>query len=121
MPYLSEKDRESLERLVETLEKIERFAATTRSWQDLERDELRLDAILMNFINLGECVGRLSEPLMQASAHVPWAKIKGLRNIVAHDYWGTDVEMVWQVINSNLKKLDSDVREILETPPPNPS
>ena len=67
MPSLSEKETESLERMVEVLEKIQLFAEPTSRWQELEADELRLDAILMNFINLGECVVRLPESFLVQS------------------------------------------------------
>lgn len=97
MPFLSEKDAETLARMLEVLEKIQLFAKPISGWQDLQNDELRLDAILMNFINLGECVSRLSEQFLEENPLIEWRKIKGLRNIVAHDYWGVDVEMVWQI------------------------
>ncbi len=105
MQSLSEKEKESVERMVECLEKIKDFSKLLSNWQELEADEMRLDAILMNFVNLGECVLRLSEPFFLANPEIEWRKIKGLRNIVAHDYWGVDVEMVWQIVNDYVPKL----------------
>ncbi len=113
MPSLSEKEIESLERLAEVLEKIQLFATPVSVWQELEADELRLDAILMNFINLGECVVRLPESFLVSHPKIEWQKIKGLRNIVAHDYWGVDIEMVWQIVKSKLPVFSLQISQIL--------
>ena len=113
MPSLSEKEIESLEQMAEVLAKIQLFAEPISRWQELEADELRLDAILMNFINLGECVVRLPESFLADFPEVEWYKIEGLRNIVAHDYWGVDVEMVWQIVLDNLPVLSSQIAQIL--------
>lgn len=100
--------------MAEVLEKIQLFAEPASCWQELEADELRLDAILMNFINLGECVVRLSESFFASHPEVEWQKIKGLRNIVAHDYWGVDVEMVWQIIQGKLPDLSLQIAQLLK-------
>jgi uncharacterized protein with HEPN domain len=115
MPFLSEKEIESLKRMVEVLEKIQLFSHPVSHWQELQADELRLDAILMNFINLGECDVRLPESFLTTHSEIEWQKIKGLRNIVAHDYWGVDVEMVWQIVQGNLPILSLQLAQMLKT------
>lgn len=114
MPFLSEKETESLERMAEVLEKIQFFTEPISDWQELENDDLRLDAILMNFIVLGECVFRLPESFLSSHSDVEWQKIKALRNIVAHDYWGVDLEMVWQIVQHNLPVLSLQIAGILK-------
>jgi uncharacterized protein with HEPN domain len=114
MSYLSEKDAETLERMVEVSRKIQVFAQPVAGWEELAGDELRLDAILMNFINLGECVTRLSQDMIANTPSVEWQKIKGMRNIVAHDYWGVDVEMVWQIIQHWLPNLSDNIARLLK-------
>jgi uncharacterized protein with HEPN domain len=46
------------------------------------------DAVLMNFIVIGEMAGKLSEDFKNIHNEIEWWKIKGLRNIVAHNYFG---------------------------------
>lgn len=110
---MSEKEIETLERVAEILHRIQTFSRPISNWQELERDDLRLDAILMNFVNLGECVSRFSEPFHSLHPEIEWGKIKGLRNIVAHDYWGVDVEMVWEIMRDNVPKLASQITKLL--------
>ena len=70
---------------------------------------------MINFIVIGESVSRLTETLKEKENQVPWSKIKALRNIVAHDYFGVDAEEVWQIVQVNLPKLKFKVKSILES------
>ena len=64
---------------------------------------------MMNIIIIGEMVTRLSEEFTQKFDHIEWHKIKGLRNIIAHDYFGVDAEEVWDIIKKHLPKLQFDL------------
>ena len=69
----------------------------------------------MNFVIIGEAVARISEDLKQGNKHVPWIKIKGLRDLVAHDYFGVDAEEVWQIIKNNLPELAEEIQTIVSS------
>jgi len=66
----------------------------------------------MNFIVIGEMVEKLSEELIATtSTEIDWFKIKGFRNILAHNYFGVDAEEVWQIIHNSLLKLEIQLRK----------
>lgn len=68
----------------------------------------------MNFIVIGEMVEKLSDELIDASsADVDWFKIKGFRNILAHNYFGVDAEEVWQIIHNRLPNLETKVKKMI--------
>ncbi len=64
---------------------------------------------------MGESVAKLSDGLKERQTQVAWTKIKGLRNIVAHDYFGVDAEEVWQIIKNNLPELKTEIKKIIRT------
>ena len=68
----------------------------------------------MNFIIIGESVNRLSSALIEQNSAIPWAQINGLRNIVAHNYFGVDAEEVWQTIQNDLEPLIRQMEKIVE-------
>ena len=68
----------------------------------------------MNMVIIGEAVSRVSNELKEKNKHIPWKRIKGFRNIVAHDYFGVDAEEVWQIIKNNLPELEGQIKEILK-------
>ena len=69
----------------------------------------------MNFIVIGEMVEKLSEELINATEiEIDWFKIKGFRNILAHNYFGVDAEEVWQIIHDSLSVLETQLKKLIE-------
>ena len=68
----------------------------------------------MNFIVIGEMATKLSEKFISETGdEIEWFKIKGFRNIIAHNYFGIDAEDVWQIINKNLPSLQETLKRIV--------
>ncbi len=63
------------------------------------------DAVLRNLQILAESSQRLSESFKAEHPQVEWYKIAGLRNILVRDYLGVDLEIVWNILGSELKAL----------------
>jgi uncharacterized protein with HEPN domain len=99
MPY---KDRLNILSIIESIEKIFEY---TKGYEDADQfyqNSRDFDAVLMNFIIVGEMVNRLSEKFLEDQRQINWSKIRGFRNIVAHDYFGIDAEEVWDIIQNHL-------------------
>ena len=57
-------------------------------------------------LQIGELVGKLSDELRKATAkEINWSAIKGMRNIVVHDYGSVDLEIVWSVATEDIPPL----------------
>jgi uncharacterized protein with HEPN domain len=69
---------------------------------------------MMNFVIIGEMVVKLSDEFIASTQHiVDWHRIKGFRNIIAHNYFGIDAEEVWQIIQTKLEPLDQDIQTFI--------
>jgi uncharacterized protein with HEPN domain len=97
--------------MFEAITKIERFTSDLSSWIDLKNDEETFDACLMNFVIIGESVLRLEISFTEKHNNIEWHKIRGFRNLIAHDYFGIDVEEVWDIIQTKLPKLKQFIAE----------
>lgn len=86
------KDYYILLSMFETLEKIVQYAFGYKSAEELNGNNRDLDAILMNFIVLGEVIDKLSQHLKDSNPQIAWNKIYGLRNIIANNYFGINIE-----------------------------
>lgn len=61
-----------------------------------------VEACLYNIQVIGEAVSKLPEAVKLAEPAVPWSLIKGMRNRLIHEYFGTDLQLVWAVIKTEL-------------------
>jgi uncharacterized protein with HEPN domain len=78
-------------------------------------DNISFDATMMNFIVIGEMVDKFSGSFLdETSSNVDWYKVKGFRNIIAHNYFGIDAEEVWQIIHTSLPKLQSSIEILMK-------
>ena len=61
---------------------------------------------------IGEAVGKLSAELKQAYPDILWQDIKDFRNLLAHEYFGVDLEIVWNTIRSDLPVVIAAVQNM---------
>ncbi len=110
--YMLNKDADCLANILESIQKIEEYVVSFNNADELNIDTKSFDAVLMNFIVIGEMAGKLSDDFRISNSEIEWWKIKGLRNIVAHDYFGVDAEEIWQIIKNWLPKLKSYINNL---------
>ena len=108
------RDISHLSAICDAAEKILRYTIAIQNPEQLYLDEKTLDAVLMNFVVIGESASKLNESLTSENPEIPWKSIKRFRNIIAHDYFGVDPEAVWQIIANHLPLLVTNVRRILD-------
>lgn len=63
------------------------------------------NAVSMCILQIGELVGRLTEDFKTAHTEIPWHKIRGMRNYVAHEYGSIDFEVVWFAATKSIPEL----------------
>ena len=65
---------------------------------------------------IGEAAARLPEEWKQRRPKVPWRKIIGLRNLLAHGYWIIDAEELWDVARNKVPEFVAELRPLLDRP-----
>jgi uncharacterized protein with HEPN domain len=108
------KDQHCLESILEATDRIIEYTSGIKSADDFNNDYRNFDATMMNFVVIGEMVDKLSNEFKKKHHEIEWTKIKGFRNIVAHDYFGIDAEEVWQIIKSKIPALKSNIKSLLD-------
>ena len=100
-----------VEDILAAIRKIDRFTAGMD--QDLFRqDEKTVDAVVRNLEVVGEAAKQLPESFTARYPSVPWRQIAGLRNRIVHDYFGLDLEIIWQVIRHDLPQLKVQLEDL---------
>lgn len=108
------KDKANLFAILDSCKKIMDFTEGIYSVEEFYQDQKIFDAVLMNFIVIGETVSKISDELKFQFKTVEWNKIKSFRNVVAHNYFGVDAVEVWQIIDSDIPNLQKSVEEIIQ-------
>ena len=105
-------DRERLFDILEAIERIEKYSARGRSVFD--EDELIQTWVLHHLQLIGEAVRALSAETTSGSDDIEWGKIVGMRNILVHNYFNIDTDIVWAVIENDLENLKAKIQAFLD-------
>jgi uncharacterized protein with HEPN domain len=103
-----------LEDILEAIEKIEAYTKNT-SFESLENNKMLLDAVLYNLEIIGEATKHLPEDLKENSKMIEWRRITGLRDIIAHQYFGVSLEIIWDVVQNKLPELKLEINRLLKS------
>jgi uncharacterized protein with HEPN domain len=82
-----------------TIQKIVRYTSQLDHHAFLT-DELVIDDVARNLEIMGEAARQLPEEFKRVHRHIPWTQIAGLRNRIVHDYFGLDLEIIWEISNT---------------------
>lgn len=78
-----------------------------------EEDPLLNDALLFQFVVIGEAVKHLSTETRESAPEIPWIDIAGLRDLIAHEYFRIDIHRVLEIVERDLPPLDQAINGLL--------
>jgi uncharacterized protein with HEPN domain len=104
--------RVSLEDMLGSLERI-RILTSGLSYDEFCEDLTRQEAVIRNLEIIGEASKSVPHEARARHPEVEWAKIGGLRDVLIHHYFGIDLEIIWDIIQTKLPALDSQIKRIL--------
>jgi hypothetical protein len=103
-------------RISDILECIARIKEYTNgvSFEQFLSDKKTIDAVLRNLEIIGEAVYHIPETIQERYSDLPWAEMRAMRNIVAHEYFGVNLNIIWNTTQSNLPPIVAELEEILK-------
>ena len=99
--------------ILESSEKVQRFTADMKQSDFLE-DERTYDAVVRNIEIIGEAAKHIPDDIRQAMSSIEWRKAAGLRDMIAHAYFGIDNDILWDVIKNKVPELASAIKNFLK-------
>jgi uncharacterized protein with HEPN domain len=107
-------EREYLADIREAIQRIGQYT-TGLSYGQFLADGKTQDAVIRNIEILGEAVKHLSAELIAAHAEVEWKSIAGMRDKLVHDYFGVNLDILWDVVTTKLPPLRAQIDKIIQT------
>ncbi len=84
-------------------------------YEQFKKDRKTYSAVIREFEIIGEAVGKIPEEIRRSRSNVEWQDIKDFRNLLAHEYFGVDLEIVWKIIQDDLPVLMDALKEVMQT------
>jgi len=84
------------------------------TFDQFERERMRYSAVIREFEIIGEAVGKLPGQMKDRFPDIAWQDIKDFRNLLTHEYFGVDLQIVWNTIQSDLPQLLAAVRTMVD-------
>jgi uncharacterized protein with HEPN domain len=93
---------------------IQRIVEYTREGRDafFARPMIQ-DAVVRNLEIIGEAVKNLTETLKADHPDIPWKRIAGMRDKMIHEYFGVNLQLVWEAVERDLPPLHSSIDSML--------
>lgn len=108
--YPTSKDR--LQHILEAITRIQQFC-TKKTVKDFKSDEMLYNAVLFQFIIIGEAVANVDQDFLYKYDY-PWHLPRSFRNYIAHEYFGVIPERIWNTIQQELNPLKITITNILK-------
>jgi uncharacterized protein with HEPN domain len=104
--------RVRIEDILDAIDNIEHYVAGL-DFDAFEADRKTVDAVERNLEIIGEATANLPDEVLARWPEVPWRYMKGVRNLLAHEYFGVDVGIIWQTIQEDLPAITPLLRKVL--------
>lgn len=100
--------------ITEAIEAVLEYTAAM-SFEQFVSDRKTIDAVIRNFIIIGEAASHLPEDFIAMHPDLPWREMRDMRNIAVHEYFAVDNEIVWETLKKNLPPLLLLLRQLIKS------
>jgi len=97
------------------IDKIKNYTRNL-TFEQFSVDNKTVDAVIRNFEIIGEAASHIPLEIQDKYPNLGWFEMRGMRNIMAHEYFGVSLSIIWQSAEHDLPQLGEGLRSLLENP-----
>ena len=84
-------------------------------FEDFQRDDKTIDAVIRNFIIIGEAARNIPNDISIKYPTIPWRIMGDMRNFAVHEYWGVEISTIWKTIQDDLPPLIPSLKRVINS------
>jgi len=113
---MSGKGRDYILFLEDILAAIEKIEVYTRNmtYDEFRNDNMVVDAVIRNLEIIGEATKNVPKRIRSKFPELAWKEAAGFRDVLIHDYFGIDVESVWDTLKNNIPGFREGLKNVLK-------
>ena len=104
--------RHFIQDIADAISKIERYIGDS-DFEQFSSDEKLVDAVVRNLEIIGEAAKKIPPEIREKHPDVEWKKACAFRDVLAHSYFGIDLEIVWDIVRNKIPTLKKNILAIL--------
>jgi uncharacterized protein with HEPN domain len=106
-------DKQRIKHIIDAGKKI--LLATENYDEEKFLNDFIVSAAVCNFVMIiGEAASTISKGFKETHTEFDWLLMKGMRNIIVHEYFGVDERKLWDTVMNDVPKLVTDSENALK-------
>lgn len=106
------KNQKIIQKIINHIDSILKYTHGV-DYAEFRNNSMMVEACVFNLSQIGELVNKLDKEYLSKHQEIPWFKMRGLRNRIVHDYEGVNLNLIWEIIDIDIKILKEQLLKLI--------
>ena len=107
------RNQKIIQKIINHIESILKYTNNV-TYDEFRNNNMMVEACVFNLSQIGELANKLDKEYISKYPEIPWFKMRGLRNRIVHDYEGANLNLIWEIIDMDIKILKEQLLKLIK-------
>lgn len=99
--------------ILSSIDEIDEFIGDIE-YEIFSTDKKTINAVIRSLEVIGEAATKIPQDIRERWSGIPWKRMAGMRNKLIHEYFGVDLEIVWEVCTNEIPPIKPTIKRLLK-------